>query len=60
MQFLEQCYSVELRRPVHAEQRQVGDVLQRDVNVLAHLTTHHQCRSVSRKFATSTFHEQLA
>jgi hypothetical protein len=37
-QLVEQRDSVVLRRSVHAQEGHVGDVLQRDVDVLAHLT----------------------
>ncbi len=46
-QLMEQRDSVELGRPIHAEQSQIRDVLQRYVNVLAHLTRGHHWLSAS-------------
>ena len=40
-QFVEQRHGVKLGRSVHAKKGHVGDVLQRDVDVLAHLPPDH-------------------
>ena len=52
-ELLQQFEGVVLRGPVHAQQREVADVLQRDVNVLTHL----QQRVHSTSQRGSTTHE---
>lgn len=56
-QLVQQRDGVALRRTVHAQERHVGDVLQWDVDVLAHLhiTTHNVTADVQTDITSSNF-----